>query len=92
MNNLNNKTHSLNPYDFTFPTLDDETAGEINEFLYELVEAFEFHYSSQIRRYYISLRANYKPEGYLEFYKGENENNYDDEERESEWLDDEIDF
>jgi len=41
----------LNP-----PDLDDETVVKLNDFLYELLGAFETHYCHQIRRYQRDLR------------------------------------
>ena len=42
----------------TLPELDDETAAKINDFLYEIVEAFESHYCHQILKHYRDLRAH----------------------------------
>ena len=41
----------------TPPKLDDETAVKINDFLYELLDAFESHYCYQILRHHRNLRA-----------------------------------
>ena len=43
--------HMLTP-----PDLDDETVVKLNDFLYELLEAFESHYAHQIRRHHRNLR------------------------------------
>ncbi len=51
MNNPMNCCHMLNP-----PDLDDETVVKLNDFLYELLGAFETHYCHQIRRYQRDLR------------------------------------
>ena len=42
----------------TPPELDDETASKLNDFLYELLEAFESHYCYQILRHHRNLRAH----------------------------------
>ena len=34
------------------PVVSDETSSEILNFLYELINAFENHYGSQLRRYH----------------------------------------
>lgn len=52
MNNPMNDWHMLNP-----PDLDDETVVKLNDFLYELLEAFETHYCHQIRRHHRELRV-----------------------------------
>ena len=39
------------------PDLDDETVVKLNDFLYELLGAFETHYYHQIRRYHRDLRV-----------------------------------
>jgi len=40
------------------PELSDESATEMLDFLYELINAFENHYGAQLRRYqYDSVRA-----------------------------------
>jgi hypothetical protein len=41
----------------TPPNLDDETVVKLNDFFYELLEAFESHYGYQILRYQRELRA-----------------------------------
>ena len=41
----------------TPPNLDDETVAKINDFLYELLEAFESHYCYQILRHHRNLRS-----------------------------------
>lgn len=41
----------------TPPELDDETAVKLNTFLYDLLDAFEAHYCSQLLRYHRNLRA-----------------------------------
>jgi hypothetical protein len=40
----------------TLPDLDDEAVLKLHDFLYELLEAFESHYSHQIQRYKRDLR------------------------------------
>lgn len=52
MNNPMNCWNTLTP-----PDLDDETVVKLNDFLYELLEAFEAHYCHQIRRYQRDLRV-----------------------------------
>ena len=47
----------MNTLMLTPPELDDETAVKLNDFLYELLEAFETHYCHQIRRYQRDLRV-----------------------------------
>ena len=47
----------MNTLMLTPPELDDETAVKLNDFLYELLEAFETHYCHQIRRYQRELRT-----------------------------------
>ena len=42
----------------TLPDLDDETVVKLNDFLYELLGAFETHYCHQIRRYHRELRVH----------------------------------
>lgn len=44
----------------TPPELDDETVVKLNDFLYELLEAFESHYCYQILRHYRDLRSHRK--------------------------------
>ena len=34
------------------PELSDETAAQMLDLLYQLMDAFEFHYYAQIRQYY----------------------------------------
>ncbi len=34
------------------PELSDETVGEMLDFLYQLITAFENHYANQLRRYH----------------------------------------
>ena len=41
----------------TFPDLDDETVVKLNNFLYNLLDAFEGHYCYQMLRYQRDLRA-----------------------------------
>ena len=40
----------------TLPDLDDEPVLKLHDFLYELLEAFETHYSYQIQRHRKDLR------------------------------------
>lgn len=47
----------MNTLMLTPPELDDETAVKLNNFLYELLEAYETHYYHQIRRYQRELRV-----------------------------------
>ena len=42
----------------TLPKLDDETAAKLNDFLYEILDAFEAHYCYQILRHHRDLRAH----------------------------------
>lgn len=44
----------------TLPNLDDETVIKLNDFLYELLDAFEEHYCYQILRHQRNLRAQQK--------------------------------
>lgn len=48
----------MNTTILTPPELDDETAVKLNDFLYEILEAFESHYCHQILRHYRNLRAH----------------------------------
>lgn len=41
----------------TPPNLDDETVVKLNDFLYEILDAFEAHYCYQILRHQRNLRA-----------------------------------
>jgi hypothetical protein len=41
----------------TPPNLDDETVAKINDFLYELLDAFESHYCYQILRHHRNVRS-----------------------------------
>lgn len=56
----------------TPPDLDDETAVKLNDFLYELLEAFEAHYYHQMRRYHRELR--------IQRMQNDIENSFDDDE------------
>jgi len=47
----------MNTSILTPPELDDETAAKLNDFLYELLEAFESHYCYQILRHHRNLRT-----------------------------------
>jgi hypothetical protein len=53
------------------PDLDDETVVKLNDFLYELLGAFETHYCHQIRRYQRDLR--------VQRMQKEIENSFDDD-------------
>jgi len=44
------------------PELSDESAGQLIEFLYVFVNAFERRYNTQLRRYYQSLAVPEPPE------------------------------
>jgi hypothetical protein len=41
-----------NPMLIEPPTLSDQAAAEMLDFLYELINTFEYHYGPQIRRYH----------------------------------------
>lgn len=47
----------MNKLMLTPPKLDDETVVKINDFLYEVLDAFESHYCYQILRYRRTLRG-----------------------------------
>lgn len=44
------------------PELTDESAGQLNEFLYAFINTFECRYSAQLRRYYQSLAEPEPPQ------------------------------
>ena len=44
------------------PELSDESAGQLLDILYALVNAFESRYNTQLRRYYQSLAVPEPPE------------------------------
>lgn len=44
------------------PELSDESAGQLLDILYALVNAFEGRYNTQLRRYYQSLAVPEPPE------------------------------
>lgn len=46
----------MNKLILTLPSLDDETVVKINDFLYEVLDAFESHYCYQILRHQRTLR------------------------------------
>jgi len=47
----------MNNHILTPPPLDDETVVTLCEFFYELLAAFESHYTHQIRRHHRNLQA-----------------------------------
>lgn len=64
MNNPMNCWHKLTP-----PDLDDETAVKLNDFLYELLDAFEGHYYYQIRRYQRNFRAQQREAEFRDLFE-----------------------
>ncbi len=85
------ENHYSNPWDLTFPHLNGKMAAEINEFLYELVWAFESIYSHPIRKHYEDLENERLRED--SYTKEKKENTNKGSESEGSWkIDDEIDF
>lgn len=71
----------MNTFMLTPPDLDDETAVKLNDFLYELLEAFETHYCHQMRRYQRDLRLQQMQHALeAQGIHNEIENSFDDDE------------
>ena len=70
----------MNTFMLTPPELDDETAVKLNDFLYELLEAFETHYYHQMRRYQRDLRIQQMQHILEARIQNEIENSFDDDE------------
>jgi hypothetical protein len=67
----------------TPPDLDDETVIKLNDFLYEILDAFETHYSYQILRHQRNFRTQ-RMSAFLKQHQEEDESDCD--------FEDDVDF